>query len=162
MFIYLLRHAWASHHGDPRWPDDWQRPLTPEGRARFAQMAQALVEQGTRPEVIATSPLVRCRQTAEILADCLAGAARVVEVEALTPGSDVGALIEWSRRQDANDLAWVGHAPDMGRMAAALIGSQRGNLRFAKGTCAAVRFHGAVELGMGDLHWLVTARVLGL
>ena len=35
MFIYIARHAWAGDRGDPRWPDDSLRELTPEGVERF-------------------------------------------------------------------------------------------------------------------------------
>ena len=64
MILYVIRHAWAGHYGDPAWPDDSQRPLTDEGRQRFARVVAELVKRGFAPQRIATSPLVRCRQTA--------------------------------------------------------------------------------------------------
>ena len=68
MDLYIVRHAWAADRDDPQWPDDDLRPLTEEGKERFAQMAAKLVGRGMTPEVIATSPLVRCVETAQLLA----------------------------------------------------------------------------------------------
>ena len=46
MNLFIIRHAWAGHAGDPAYPDDSQRPLTDEGRNRFRRMVEALSPQG--------------------------------------------------------------------------------------------------------------------
>ena len=161
MFIYIVRHAWAGEFGDPDWPDDRLRPLTREGRQRFAHVAKTLADRDVRPRIIATSPLVRCRQTAEILSRYLKGQPPVVDVTALSPGSDVETLLRWTADQNGGDVAWVGHAPDVSWLLASLVGGDGNHYRFAKGTCAAARFDGEVQAGAGTLHWLVTANMLG-
>ena len=55
MFIYIARHAWAGERGDPRWPDDSLRDLTPEGIERYAKVVKALAKRGFAPGRIATS-----------------------------------------------------------------------------------------------------------
>jgi len=163
MDLYMIRHAWAGQYGDPQWPDDGQRPLTDEGKARFAQMIRKLAERGFAPQLIATSPLLRCRQTAEIVAQCLSGSPPLVELEELAPGSNLEGLLRWTAKQAAKHdrVAWVGHAPDVGRLTAALIGQPDGWIRFGKGSVAAIRFDESPEAGQGELRWLVTANVLG-
>ena len=161
MLIYIIRHAYAYEHGDPRWPDDSQRPLEAEGASRFQQAVEQLAKRGFEPQVIATSPYVRCRQTADIVAGYTPGEPTVVELPSLTPGSDLDELIEWSLAQRAESIAWVGHAPDVNHLAAALIGEGDANLRFSKGAVAAIRIHGQLAAGRGELQWLVTAKVLG-
>ena len=163
MLIYLVRHAWAGHFGDPAWPDDFQRPLTKKGESRFLEVARALADLGVCPQVIATSPLVRCRQTAEILCRALGGSPPVVSREELEPPSDLEGLIGWVQREagDLEQVAWVGHAPDVGRLAAGLIGDGSSRIRFSKGAVAAVEFDGSIEVGSGELRWLVTAKLLG-
>ena len=163
MDLYIIRHAWAGHFGDPEWPDDGLRPLTDEGKERFARMVDQLAGRGFGPEIIATSPLVRCRQTAEIVAAAVPGDPEVVEHEALSPGSDLQSLLEWTANQPSQhgQVAWVGHAPDVGRLAGDLIGESGGWVRFAKGAVAAIRFHGLPAAGDGELRWLVTAKLLG-
>ncbi len=163
MDLYIVRHAWAGHFGDPQWPDDGQRPLTEEGRQRFAQVVAALADRGFAPEIIATSPLVRCVQTAQIILDVLPGNAELVELDELAPGSDLTSLMEWTAIQEGRcrQVAWVGHAPDVGRMTAALVGGTEGWVRLAKGGAAAIRFFGLPAVGDGELRWLVTAKMLG-
>ena len=68
MFLYIARHAWAGERGDPRWPDDSLRELTPDGIERYTKVVKALADRGFNPDRIATSPYTRCRQTAEIIA----------------------------------------------------------------------------------------------
>jgi phosphohistidine phosphatase len=163
MLIYIVRHAWAFQHGDPRWPDDSQRPLEKEGAERFAKVVKRLVERGFAPARIATSPYLRCRQTAEVVADHVAGSPDIVELDVLKPGSDLAALIEWSRESaDAGGVCWVGHAPDVTHLAAALVGDGDALIRFAKGATAAIRFDGEIEPGAGELQWLATAKLLGV
>jgi phosphohistidine phosphatase len=159
MKLFIVRHAWAGEHGDPQYPDDRLRPLTADGRKRFAAVAQKLVARGLTPEIIATSPLVRCVQTAEILAKELPKA-RLLEVPALSPGSDLATMIQWTTQQEADSVAWVGHAPDVGYLAAALIGEGSAAIRFAKGAACALEFEDELAPGRGELQWLATAKLL--
>jgi phosphohistidine phosphatase len=152
MYVYIVRHAWAYDRDSQRWPDDGQRPLTPEGRDRFKKVAKALVRRGVEPARVATSPLVRCRQTADILLEYLARTTQLLELEA---------LLEWTRQSPEADVAWVGHAPDVDELTAALIGEGSAAIHFSKGAVAALRIH-RLAPGGGQLDWLVTAKMLGL
>jgi phosphohistidine phosphatase len=160
--LYIVRHGLAGEHGDPNYPDDRLRPLTDEGRKRFSATVTQLADAGVSPQVVATSPLVRCRQTAEILVERAGRKPKLIELSALEPGSDLDALIQWSNDQHKEELAWVGHAPDVSDLAVALV-SDRGDalIRFAKGAVACISFDGEIARGAGELQWLVTAKVLG-
>lgn len=162
MIVYIVRHAAAVPYGDPEW-SDFDRPLTEKGRARFSQFVAALAAADFAPGVVATSPLVRCRRTAEIVAEVVPRHPKVVVRGELAPPSDLGGLIDWVA-QSAADLApvaWVGHAPDVGHLAAALIGDGSAQVHFAKGAVAAIEFDGAPIPGGGELLWLATAKLLG-
>lgn len=161
MWIYIARHAWAHERNASIWPDDSLRELTPAGIQRYRQMAQVLRGRGMAPDRIATSPYVRCRQTAEILADQLAGDTEILELDALIPGTDIESVMHWTVDQACESVVWVGHAPDVSHLAAALIGRPGAQLRFAKGAIAAVRCDGPIQYEAGVLHWLVTAKLLG-
>jgi phosphohistidine phosphatase len=162
MIIYIVRHAWAYHHGDPQWPDDSQRPLEAKGAKRFRRVVRRLAKNGFNPSVVATSPYLRCRQTADIVAAYAPSSPAVVELEALKPGSDFEALVDWARRQDGDSICWVGHAPDVGRLASALVSDEGANLRFSKGAVAAIRVDGQIGRDAGELCWLTTAKMLGV
>lgn len=162
MFVYIARHAWAGERGDPQWADDSLRELTREGIARYASLVGLVAERGFAPARIATSPYARCRQTAEIIARQIDGNVKIDELESLEPGSDLEPLIDWSNEQRGADVCWVGHSPDVERLTAALTSDGSAGVRFAKGAIAAVYFDGGVSAGAGELHWLVTAKILGL
>jgi phosphohistidine phosphatase len=162
MRLFIIRHAWAEPAGDPSWPTDAERPLSEEGRSRFARMAAILAQRGVRPAVIATSPLLRCLQTAEILARAIGKPAEVEVWEELQPGGDPDELLRRSDEHAAehNQIAWVGHAPDVEHLAAAMIGPGGSGIRFAKGAVAAIDFEAAIRPAAGELRWLATAKLL--
>jgi phosphohistidine phosphatase len=162
MFIYIARHAWAGERGDPRWPDDSLRELTPDGIDRYKKVVKALAARGLAPKRIATSPYTRCRETAEIIAKHVASNPKIDDLEALEPGSDLEPLLEWSREQGDADTCWVGHSPDVERLAADLIGDGAARIRFAKGAVAAISFESEIKSGAGELYWLATAKSLGV
>jgi phosphohistidine phosphatase len=162
MFIYIARHAWAGERGNPRWPDDSLRELTPEGIERYAKVVKTLADRGFAPQRIATSPYTRCRQTADIIAKYVAGKPEIDELAALEPGSELEPLIEWSNAQGGRDLCWVGHSPDVEDLAADLVGEGTARIRFAKGSVAAIDFDGEVGAGFGELYWSATAKILGV
>ncbi|MBX3431898.1 MAG: histidine phosphatase family protein [Pirellulales bacterium] len=162
MFIYIARHAWAYEYGDPRWPDDLQRPLEEAGRERYARVVARLAEAGFAPQAIATSPYARCVETAELIAAGTAHKPEVVRLDALAPGSDFDELTAWTRSLEVDSACWVGHAPDVSFLAGELIGRRNANLRFAKGAVAAVSLWEAPGPDSGELHWLATAKLLGL
>ena len=163
MFVYIARHAWAGERGDPQWPDDSLRELTPEGIERYTQVVQALADRGFEPERIATSPYTRCRQTADIIQKNVLTKPEIDELEALEPGSDLEPLIDWTNEQGGKDVCWVGHSPDVERLAADLISDGTARIRFAKGAVAAIAFEGeAANPGGGELYWLATAKSLGV
>lgn len=160
MKLYLARHAWAGHFGDPGWPDDSQRPLTAEGVERYRRVVGALAERGFAPERIATSPYVRCAQTAELIAE--ATGAPVEPVDELACGARLEPLVAWTNATGLESVCWVGHNPDVERLLARLIGPGAAAVRFAKGSVAAVRFEEVeVAPGEGVLEWHVTAKALG-
>lgn len=162
MFIYIARHAWAYEFGDLRWPDDSQRELEPEGAERYMQVVQTLAERGFAPEAILCSPYTRCQQTADIISRHTPSAPTIAISESLAPGSDFAALVEWAQEADCQQVCWVGHAPDVGNLTAALVGDRDAGIRFAKGAVAAVRVDGQIGYGSGELYWLTTAKSLGL
>ena len=161
MELFIVRHGLAGDHDPLRWPNDADRPLTAEGQARFAATVKLLAERDFSPTIIATSPLVRCRQTADIISKGLPHKPAVIELDELAPGSDLTEILTWTGQQPDKSIAWVGHAPDVGLLAAAMVGNGGAALRFKKGAVACIRFEDLIVRGRGELLWLVTAKLLG-
>jgi hypothetical protein len=104
--LTIIRHAWAEDPGPG--VDDFHRRLTKPGRKRFEKFVRRLEKVGLGFDLIATSPLIRCRETAETLAAEVGAGTPIAIVDALAPGSDWQALVEWTISQDAARVAWVG------------------------------------------------------
>ena len=163
MMLYIVRHAWAADRDDARYANDASRPLTERGTQRFRRVVQHLARCGWAPSRVATSPLLRCQQTAEIIADEVPQHPKITVLEALEPGSRLDEALTWTRSQAKrhDQIAWVGHAPDVSEMTAQLIGDGRAWIRFAKGAVAAIHFGGSIRPGQGILYWHATAKLLG-
>jgi phosphohistidine phosphatase len=163
MRLYIVRHAWAEEADANRWPDDGDRPLTAAGRKRFARLVTALGASGFLPELVVTSPLVRCRETAELIQGGLSSRPRIIDRDELAPYGDLDGLLAWfaSEASRFDSAAWVGHAPDVGDIAAALIGDGSACIHFSKGAVAAIDFPTLPARNAGELVWLVTAKALG-
>jgi len=155
--LYVVRHATAEDVGEGG--SDHDRRLTKKGRKAFTRLVRRLAEAGMDVDLVASSPLVRARETAEILAHEL-GCGRIEVVAALAPGSDWRALVEWTVQQDAARVAWVGHAPCVGRLVALSIGDGSAAIRMQKGAVAAVRFDDGPGQP-GELDWLATPDLAG-
>jgi len=158
--LYLVRHAIAEERGE-NWPDDTKRPLSDEGRVRMAKQVAGLESLEVRIEEVLTSPLVRTRQTAEILASGLSSRPKVTNFTALAPGHSakemLSALKDYARR---SRLALVGHEPGLGDLMAALIGTRR-PITFKKGGVALVKVDRLPpEAGAAALYWFLTPKVL--
>ena len=160
MLLYIVRHAPAGQHGDPRYPNDSVRPLTAKGKRRFGRLVRRLVGHGLAPTLVVTSPLLRCRQTAEILAAGAQEEPKLLERDDLAPGGPWTDLIDWTNSEGDVEVAWVGHAPDVDRITAELIGSIEANLLFAKGAIAAIRFSEIIVVGEGELCWFVKPKLI--
>ncbi len=162
MTVYLVRHAIAEERG-PVWPDDNERPLTTRGIARMREIALRLADRGVQVGHIWSSPLVRARQTADVLAPLWTTARQIEIVNELAPGhapARVGkALMERSARTTDTAVALVGHEPDLGLLTAWLIGA-RSPLPFKKGGVARVDYDASISAGTGTLTWLVTPKLV--
>jgi phosphohistidine phosphatase len=157
--LYLVRHGLAAARGEA-WPDDTKRPLTHKGIARLRREAQGLTALGVAFDQIVTSPLVRSRQTAEILAEASGSKPSMATSDALAPEGTVAQAIEdlgkYGRRRR---IAIVGHEPNIGELAAKLIGA-RAALEFKKGAICRIDVETLPPARPGRLRWFVSPKML--
>lgn len=161
--LYLVRHAVAAERG-PDYPDDAERPLTDEGVERFRRAVAGLRDLGVQLDLVLSSPYVRARETAELLCVGLKPRPKLIEVAALAcdgkPADVVAAVARYSAAgRGASRIALVGHEPDLGELAARLLGA-KGRVEFKKGAVCRIDVDRAMPAGPGTLRWLLTPRVL--
>jgi len=112
MKIYLIRHSNAVDHGTPGYEDDSTRPLTEKGRDKMKTIASALKGLNIKPDLIVSSPYVRARQTAEILAKVLKYKQELVFSDTLVPMGKADDIIgEINEKYNVDELALIGHEP---------------------------------------------------
>jgi phosphohistidine phosphatase len=157
--LYLIRHGVAAERGE-EFPDDSKRPLTSEGIARLRKEAKALEGLDVSFDQILSSPLVRARQTADVFAEELKGKPPISNTDALTPAGSPSAVIqELGKHMRKARIALVGHEPNMGELAAFLIGAKV-PLPFKKGAICRIDFSVFPPKGKGALCWFVTPKML--
>ncbi|MGC4082848.1 MAG: phosphohistidine phosphatase SixA [Vicinamibacterales bacterium] len=157
--LYLIRHAIAEERSDA-WPDDTLRPLTDTGQSRMRKIAKGLVRLGVRFDVVLTSPLVRARQTAEIVAAAYEETPTIVDVAALGPdASHAELLTALKKHARKKSVALVGHEPDLGTTAARLIGSRK-PLELRKGAVCRIDVTRLPPTAPGALRWFATPSML--
>jgi phosphohistidine phosphatase len=157
--LYVIRHGLAEERGDA-YPDDAKRPLTDEGMSRLRKAARGLARLGVTLDVVLTSPLVRTRQTAEIVAAGLDPRPSIVNVDSLAPdGSFAAVMADLEKHSRKTRIGLVGHEPMIGELAARLIGSRHA-IEFKKGAVCCIDIEGVPPAGPGDLRWLLTPKIL--
>ncbi len=157
--VYLIRHGIAAERGKD-WPDDSKRPLTSEGLLSLRKEARALNKLDVSFDQIISSPLVRTRQTADVFSEELKGRPPIVFSDALAPaGTPAAVMQELAKHARKGKLALVGHEPNLGELAAELIGA-RAPLEFKKGGICRIDFDVLPPKGTGRLRWFVTPKML--
>ncbi len=130
--LFLIRHGIAADRTG--YIHDAERPLTTNGKIRTHQVATRLRDLEIQFDLILTSPLLRARQTADILVDagCVAKTMAgepysyfLQRFSALAPGGAIEHWFEWLERWQPDlpqaSLALVGHQPDLGHWAEMLL-----------------------------------------
>jgi len=157
--LYLIRHGVAAERG-PEYPDDSKRPLTGKGISALRREAKVLNALDITFELIITSPLTRTKQTAEVFAEHLHGKPTVSQSDSLAPaGTPAAVMQEIAKHPRKTRIALVGHEPNIGELAARLIGA-RSPIEFKKGAICRIDFDVLPPKALGQLRWFLPPRVL--
>lgn len=161
MDLYLIRHAEALGLGERGITEDDERPLSEVGEQQAHLVGRSFQTRGIQLEQLIASPLLRARQTAEIIRKELASAAEVHLCPDLTPTSGMKKAARFLRSLGADRVAVVGHLPHLALWAAWLIGGKNAQIDLAKAGVAYLTFAAEPRKGTGSLVWLVRPDWLG-
>ncbi|HKJ71788.1 MAG TPA: phosphoglycerate mutase family protein [Gammaproteobacteria bacterium] len=153
--VAIIRHGIPEDAGPGQ--RDADRALTDDGARAFEQAAKGLRTVLDPVHLIASSPLTRAVQTAEILARTYSGPA-FIRTDALAPGRRPKELLNWLWQAPPNEtIALVGHEPDLGHLLSFALG--RVDWTFwhpGKGACALLSITDNAEPGAAQLEWCLT------
>jgi len=170
MRLLVVRHAIAEDRSAfaRRGRDDGERPLSKKGRRRFEAAAAALAALAGPIDLLVASPLLRARQTADLLARACDRPPRRAESGTLVPGAHPRELAEWLRSLPAQGaapapelVAVVGHQPHLGHLVSWLAGgNERSWIELKKGSAVLLDLAAAPGPGAANLLWALTPRQL--
>lgn len=158
MRLLLVRHAIAADASEFHGRDE-ARPLTADGRRRFERGARALAALEPELALVLSSPLVRARQTADLIAEAYVEPPQRGELASLAPGgAPRETLAALAKRRTLQAIALVGHEPSLSALEALLLtGSERSFAIFKKGGAALVDWIPGSAPGSSALVWHLTA-----
>jgi phosphohistidine phosphatase len=156
MKLLVIRHAIAEDRDEFAYTGrpDAERPLTKQGRERMRRAAAGIAAEAPRIDVLATSPLVRAVQTAEIIAEECGGMEPVL-VDELAPEHAPEALVPWLRtHEDDAVVAVVGHEPHLSFLVGWLLtGRHESFVELKKGATCLLDFDDPPAAGNATLLW---------
>lgn len=166
MKVALIRHAIAEEPAEfaATGQDDALRPLCARGIKKMRRVSRGLNTILPAIDLLGSSPLVRARGTADILAHCY-GAVPIVEIPALAPGGSLRDCLRWLHNDgDFETVGLVGHQPDLAILAGwFLTGRKEAFMEMKKGSVCLLDFPDAVAPGGAVLLWaLRPSHLIGL
>jgi phosphohistidine phosphatase len=157
MNLYLMRHAIAVESDENT--EDSQRPLTEKGRKRLGKIARNLVKLDLTFDLILTSPYLRARQTADVVADVLNLKAKQVLVsENLAPLGLVDQLLEEINAHESIEfLLIVGHQPFLSQLIGMLVaGDASLSIEMKQAGLCRLSIENLIYGRCATLEWLMT------
>ena len=157
MNCYFLRHGIAVEPAQWHGRDD-DRPLTPDGCKRMEREAKAIASLFPDLDLIVTSPLLRARQTAELVAEHLKSSEGLVEDRRIAHGFNAQACRAiLAEHAGAESIMLVGHEPTMSATIGSMIGGA--SIELKKAALAGIELADRASSG-GTLICLIPPKVL--
>jgi phosphohistidine phosphatase len=162
MNLYIVRHAIAVERGTSGYEDDSQRPLTDAGAKKMKKIAMGIHQLGIELDVILTSPYVRARDTAKILAERFDMTDRIYFSDNLIPSGNFESLVfEIHEKYDLANIALVGHVPMLSSLISWLTtGDTDARITFKKGGVAYLASDSLYQDGRATLEWLLPPSIM--
>ena len=155
--VVLMRHAIAEDRSDTGRDED--RRLTGEGKRKLREVVAGMRALDLPVERVASSPLVRAIETAEIVAEGFGLDEEVDVVRALAPGAGPDAVLAaLGGMGRVGGIVLVGHEPDLAELASTLLTGTPGLLHmgFRKAGLAGIVVASLPPRSAGALEFFLT------
>lgn len=165
MDLYVMRHSTAAENPPRGSKKDSDRPLTPKGERKAWRVAEALEAFGCSFDLIVSSPYVRARQTAEIVASAFNLQKQLVLSPHLAPSGEPRSLLEYvsGHKPSVSSVLLVGHEPYLGELVSMLVfGARTAGIAFKKGGVCKLACGDLINGRCATLEWLLTPKQMAL
>lgn len=157
--LYISRHGEAVNIGAPGVFSDFDRHLSEEGQAKIAKQAKGLQRLGAHWDKILTSPLVRARQTAELLNRDVG--APIEFCDALGDSPSLGQIQKILAGLAEKRILLVSHQPFIVQLTAYLLTGRRDvSFNYSTGTMACLQSYQLQDEPRGELAWFMSSETL--
>jgi phosphohistidine phosphatase len=158
MNLYILRHGIAVPRGTPGIKDE-NRPLTKDGKQKMKEVAKGMRSLKLKFDHIASSPWLRARESADIVAKAFQ---QEVEIwRPLASTEDPRQLIAALRKAEGEGVLLVGHEPHLSQFVSVLIsGSPDSQIELKKGGLCMLTSDDLIFGQCATLHWLLAPAYL--
>lgn len=153
MNIYLIRHGEAEETSEGK-PHE-ERALTANGIEIIKTSAEVWKNFINDFDIILTSPLKRAKQTAHVINSIFKSPFEVAEEICLLNGGLTEDLLSIARSLNLNDIAMIGHQPDLGNHIGSMIGSNEANFKLPPAAIVKIYFKERPVIGKGVLEFLL-------
>ena len=153
MNLYLIRHSISEKSSFNK--KDFERELTEDGKISIDNSIGIWKEYIDDFDVIFSSPLIRAVQTSEIISSKMQQNKNVIIENNLGTGSRTSDLIEILNSIDKENIAVVGHQPDLSIHIYNLCGSGSFNIFFPPAAMAKIVFDKNIRYGSGTLSFFI-------
>ncbi len=161
METVLVRHGIAVDRADPAYPNDVDRPLTIDGKHKAEAAVRGLRALVGRPELVLTSPYLRCQQTARVVLEAFGLPKQaLVATDALLPDAPPAAIWSDLALVPRERVVIVGHGGALEPIAGHALGDVRAtalHLKKAGALCLTVTLEPVLA---AQLEWLLTPKIL--
>ena len=160
MDLFILRHGDAGKRS-AAFRDDSKRPLTVDGKKEIEEISKGMLVLGIEPEYIFTSPLLRSKQTAEIVYNNLKCKNQITEMDELKPeGNKLQLYKKFSTLKQDSSVIIIGHEPFLSELVGDAISGGGSRIDLKKGGLVRIRIISLLPKIQGELRWLLTPKHL--
>ena len=157
MELFILRHGEAGKYSAGS-RNDFRRTLTITGKQEIEEIAKAFIKLGLEFDFVFTSPLIRCKQTAEIILKYVKSKNNIEEFNELKPeGNKLELYSRLSKLKQDSSILLVGHEPYLSELIGESIGGTS-RIDLKKGGLARIRTTSFQPKIQGELRWLLTPK----
>ena len=153
MNLYLIRHSVAENISFDK--KDFDRELTESGKSIISVFSKMWINFIDQIDVILTSPLTRAVQTSEIIKSNLRNIPNVIKDNAIGSGSRTADLIDLVNSIEYENVAVVGHQPDLSNHINNFCGNGNINFVFPPASIAKIEFGNVIKYGSGRLIFFI-------
>lgn len=157
MNLYLIRHSIAEKISPLK--KDFDRELTPEGKELLLSAVIYWKRIIPKFDIILSSPLLRAVETANIIANNSDYKNEVVIDNNLAAGVKTNDLIKILNSIDYENIACIGHQPDLSEHVSNFISGSGCILHFPPAAICKIRFNGTAKFSKGELIYLIPPEI---